>query len=94
MDIYIWCIIFDWDFENAIDTRSFPTLRNTVDCVNDAFLENSSHVLYFSSISLNTFRYYPVVEPITHLSKTLCLYHCRSMHFGAFSFKKVNKTVK
>ena len=68
------------------------------------FVASSFTLLYFTT-SIILFWKIPVtfsisptyvsfVEPITYLAITVYLYHYRSMHFGAFSFKKANETVK
>ena len=74
MVVYITYIILHY-FENAIDIWSFTTLQNIIDCVSNTFLENSSSVLHFSNIRLNTFCYYTIADLITYLSIVVYLYH-------------------
>ena len=92
MDVYICFIILIYGFENYIDIWIFTTLLKTVECVNNTFF--GKFQFRFPLIRLNTFPYYTITEPAIYLSITVCFYHCRSMHFGAFSFSKSQSNCK
>ena len=87
MDVFV-ALSFTEALKMLLISVFFTTLPNTIDCVNNTFLENSSSAFRFSSTRLNTCRCYRIVEPITFLSITVCIYHCRFMPVGAFLFKK------